>query len=210
MSEKEKAKNIYQRMVEVNKAVGYVAKNVSVRIGGSGYKAVGESDLLAAVNKAEAEAGLWSYQSELEIVHDEITGGKVFVRMKATVRIVNIDNPAEFVDATGYGDGIDQGDKACGKAATYANKYALMKAYKLPTGDDPDAKGSDPANGNTVPDDRPCSEEQALFLIQQGAAYVEKVLSYRKKSRVDELTYTEAQSHINAIRKKQAAEAKGE
>ena len=30
-------------------------------------------------------------------------------------------------------------DKAPGKAMTYADKYALLKAYKIQTGDDPDA-----------------------------------------------------------------------
>ena len=41
-----------------------------------------------------------------------------------------------------YGDGIDTGDKAPGKAMTYSDKYSLLKAYKVATGDDPDKEAS--------------------------------------------------------------------
>ena len=40
--------------------------------------------------------------------------------------------------------GIDDNDKAMGKAYTYAIKYALLKLFRLRYGDDPDAKASEP------------------------------------------------------------------
>ena len=49
-----------------------------------------------------------------------------------------METPADFIDIVSYGDGVDPQDKAPGKAMTYADKYALMKAYKIITGDDPD------------------------------------------------------------------------
>ncbi|MBR3243048.1 MAG: ERF family protein, partial [Parasporobacterium sp.] len=42
-----------------------------------------------------------------------------------------------------YGDGVDSQDKAPGKAMTYGDKYALLKAYKIITGDDPDQNYSE-------------------------------------------------------------------
>ena len=41
-------------------------------------------------------------------------------------------------------------DKAPGKAMTYADKYALMKAYKMVTGDDPDQNASDDLEGHDI------------------------------------------------------------
>lgn len=41
------------------------------------------------------------------------------------------------------GDGIDTQDKAPGKAMTYSDKYALLKAYKIISGDDPDQNPSE-------------------------------------------------------------------
>ncbi|MDQ9734072.1 ERF family protein, partial [Acinetobacter baumannii] len=53
-------------------------------------------------------------------------------------KFVNVENPEESIEIISYGDGIDTQDKAVGKAMTYADKYALMKAYKIISGDDPD------------------------------------------------------------------------
>ena len=63
-------------------------------------------------------------------------------------RFVNIDNPTEYVDITNYGDGIDSGDKAPGKATTYAAKYGWLKGFKIQTGDDPDGEPSPEDLGN--------------------------------------------------------------
>lgn len=43
----------------------------------------------------------------------------------------------------GWGSGVDDGDKATGKAYTAAVKYALFKGFKLQYSDDPDAKKSE-------------------------------------------------------------------
>ena len=40
--------------------------------------------------------------------------------------------------------GIDDNDKAMGKAFTYALKYALLKVFRLRYSDDPDFKASEP------------------------------------------------------------------
>jgi hypothetical protein len=55
-----------------------------------------------------------------------------------TVRFVNIDEPADFIDVQSFGYGIDESDKGPGKAMSYAVKYALLKALGMETGDDPD------------------------------------------------------------------------
>ena len=57
---------------------------------------------------------------------------------------MNIDNPKEYIETISYGTGLDTGDKAAGKAMTYADKYALMKMYKISTGNanDPDSYSS--------------------------------------------------------------------
>jgi hypothetical protein len=55
-----------------------------------------------------------------------------------TVRFVNIDEPADWIDVQSFGYGIDESDKGPGKAMSYAVKYALLKALGMETGDDPD------------------------------------------------------------------------
>ena len=49
----------------------------------------------------------------------------------------------DFAFFDGWGSGVDDGDKATGKAYTAAVKYALFKGFKLQYSDDPDAKKSE-------------------------------------------------------------------
>lgn len=134
-----KSLNIFQKMDLARVFIGSVDKSLLVN---QTYKATSESDVLRAVNEAERKARLISYTSQMEIIekgsYQTRNGNNIWVRVKVVVTLVNIDNPSEKIDFYGYGDGIDLNDKALGKAATYANKYALMKGYKIPTGEDPD------------------------------------------------------------------------
>lgn len=133
--EKKESLNIYQRLDLARVKIGMVAKTASVM---NSYKAVTETDILKAVNEAEHEVGLYSYLESLDILKNITQNGVNFIRVRVGVKLVNIDAPSEALIFYGLGDGIDKGDKACGKAVTYAMKYALMKGYKIPSGDDPD------------------------------------------------------------------------
>ena len=63
-------------------------------------------------------------------------------RIKTVYRFVNIDNPEQYIETITFAEGIDTQDKGSGKAMTYADKYALMKSYKISTGEDVD-EGTD-------------------------------------------------------------------
>ena len=142
--------NIYEKLAAITAELSVVAKNLMVGEGRSSYKAVGEADVLAAVKPLEAKYKVYSYPlSRAVIDSDIITTKKVyngqesetskfFMRVETVYRFVNTEDPNEFVDITTYGDGVDSNDKAPGKAMTYGDKYALLKAYKIITGDDPD------------------------------------------------------------------------
>lgn len=147
--------NIFQRMLAATSEINRVAKNLKVDISKSqSYKAVAESDILEAVKPIEEKYGIYSYPVSRTVIKDEAytttseyDGRKsekttFFMRLATVYRFVNIDNPDDYIDITTYGDGVDTQDKAPGKAMTYADKYALLKAYKIQTGDDPDAGAS--------------------------------------------------------------------
>ena len=144
--------NLYQKMDLVRVKIGAVSKNINIM---NSYKAVSEADVLKAVNEAEHEVGIVSFQDKLEIVaQTEPGGGKGnIIRVMVGVKVVNIDNPSEFVYFYGLGDGIDKGDKACGKAVTYAMKYALLRGYKIPTGEDPDYFASEKTESKASAED---------------------------------------------------------
>lgn len=148
--------NILQRMAQASAEIQSVGKNLFVETGqGKGYQAVGETDIVLAVKPIEEKHGIYSYPVNREIVDSDViekqnkygVRTEYFMRMRTTYRFVNVDNPEDYIEVVSYSDGIDSGDKGCGKAMTYGDKYALMKAYKIPTGEDPDREASDTTAG---------------------------------------------------------------
>lgn len=147
--------NIFQRMAAVTNELQTVAKNLTVQTGrNNSYKAVSERDIIDAVKPLEFKHGIYSYPYDREIVDREILESEVvvgdsilkkttfFSRIKTVYRFVNMDDPEDYLDMVTFAEGIDAQDKGSGKAMTYGDKYALMKAYKISTGDDPDQNGS--------------------------------------------------------------------
>ena len=142
--------NIYEKLSKITEELETVKKSLTVGSGSYGYKAVGEMDILNAVKPLEIKYGIYSYPMSRKVITSEIVttkkndkeSTKFFLRVETVYRFINIDEPSEFVDQVSYGDGVDTLDKAPGKAMTYSDKYSLMKAYKIMTGDDPDQKHS--------------------------------------------------------------------
>lgn len=189
--------NIFQRMSKVTAEISAVAKNLEVGFGSNKYKAVGEADILAAVKPIEVKHGVYSYPIAREIVESgtmekETKSGKsvqLYMRIKVTYRFLCIDNPDSYLDIESFGDGVDTQDKAPGKAMTYADKYALMKAYKIITGDDPDQYASEPQEKVTA--QKAVYPDRAEMLAFVAKAYdaenLQKILSYYNVSKLEEL-----------------------
>lgn len=200
--------NIYEKMSAITIDINKVAKNLKVGVGQSQYKAVGEADILEAVKPVEAQHGIYSYPASRKVIKEaEYTttseyNGKVtertslFLRIETVYRFVNAENPEEYIDIIGYGDGVDTQDKAPGKAMTYSDKYCLMKAYKIETGDDPDQKGSEPMKP-TKPVAEPKIEQKTMEaiteLIALSEADLDKLLKHYKVKSLSDMTHSQGE-----------------
>lgn len=143
--------NIYQKLAAITADMQTVAKNLSIDTGnGKSYKAVSERDVLDTVKPLEAKHGVYSYPVNRETLESERLetetkyGVKTsfYTRIKTVYRFVNMDDPTDYIETVVFSVGLDSGDKGDGKAMTYGDKYALLKAYKISTGDDPDQQAS--------------------------------------------------------------------
>lgn len=147
--------NIYQKMAAITSELQTVAKNLTVETGkGKGYKAVSERDIIDAVKPLETKHGVYSYPCSRRVLESQTLESEstyngnatkktsFFTRIETTYRFVNVDDPTDFIETVTFAEGIDPQDKGSGKAMTYGDKYALMKAYKISTGDDPDQTAS--------------------------------------------------------------------
>lgn len=169
--------NVYQKMHAVMQNVQYLSKDGNIEYGkNTKYKAISEEKVTTAVRTAMVEVGLVIFpvsQSRERV--GQITSVDV------QYRIQNIDDPDDYVLVVSSGDGADTQDKGAGKAMTYAFKYALLRAFAIPTGEDPDKVSS----AELDEEQRKREEEQRKQAEEQEAAFVaeqlEKCKNYSKK-----------------------------
>lgn len=202
--------NIYEKLSAITQEITTVAKNLNVGYGKSSYKAVGEADVLAAVKPAELKYGVYSFPVFREIVDSAVLTSvdkdgnekrQLFMRVKTVYRFVNMEKPEEYVDMVTYGDGVDPGDKAPGKAMTYADKYGLLKAYKIITGDDPDQKASETLKAFEKKGEEKVTEIQGVALLQTLKAAGVQIPTLLKQYGVENVSDLTQKQHSDIIRK---------
>ena len=159
-----KGLNVLQRLAEVKKVVSYVKKDKEV----SGYMAVTHDQVTAFTREALNDAGVIVIPSEetsQTVVTTMATAkGVPYVRFEATyvVSFVNIDDPKDLVSVRVTAHALDQGDKAPGKAYSYATKYAILKVLSLETGEGDE--------GRVEPTQKTVSDAQLIEYKKQIAA----------------------------------------
>lgn len=134
--------NIYQKINEVRKAIGYVQKDKSVSTGGGSYKAVTHDQVTGMVRKALIEQGVIIVPTTLSAVFNPKEGDAKQRLYEASyeVNFVNMDKPEERISMTMNAHALDNGDKAPGKALSYATKYAILKLFNIETGEDDESR----------------------------------------------------------------------
>lgn len=206
--------NIYEKLSLITDEIGVIEKKLNVQVNkNSSYKAVSEREVLDSVKPIEKKYRVYSYPLNRSIIDKDILvkeseynenvtrTNTLFMRLEVIYRFVNIDKSEEFVDITTYGDGLDTGDKAPGKAMTYADKYALMKAYKLSTGDDPDKEAS-PENGyKKSPTNVKATKGQIDVLEKLSDENKTKIYAKYKVKSMSELTIVQASEIIGLLKK---------
>ena len=199
-----KEMNLFEKMQLITNEIGVVEKGLQVRVTDkSSYKAVSERDVLDAVKPIEQKYRVFSLPISRKIIAQDVLekvseyNGKtsktytMYMRIETTYRFYNIDKPDEYIDTITYADGLDTGDKASGKAMTYADKYALMKAYKISTGDDPDKEAS-AEQGYTSVKATPKQIEAVKKLVRDTQA----MLDHYNISKIEDLTLEQASDII--------------
>jgi hypothetical protein len=134
--------NIYQRINEVRKKVSYIRKEKKVE----SYMAVTHDQVTAEVRDHFVEHGIVMVPSiTRSAVKDTGTttkSGTPFIRFEASYRfdVVNAEDPADKFSMEIEAHAIDHGDKAPGKALSYAKKYAVLKLLDIETGEDEEGR----------------------------------------------------------------------
>lgn len=125
--------NIHQKILNVMSAIEYLNKDDAVKYGQTSYKAMSEEKVTTTVRKELIRQGLVVFPIKQDVVKD----GNI-TTTNTVYRMVNVEDPTDYIDLASSGQGADTQDKGVGKAMTYSFKYLLLRTFAIPTGEDPD------------------------------------------------------------------------
>lgn len=139
---------LLQRLNAVRKAVNYIQKDKSVSAGASGsYKAVTHDAVTGILREHLIEQGVLVFTTLVDGVFHmpvvNVDGSQAKQRLyDATfeVTFMNVDNRQDSITIKVPAHALDNGDKAPGKAISYATKYALLKTFNIETGEDEESR----------------------------------------------------------------------
>ena len=125
--------NIYEKILSIMQNVQYMAKDDEVAFSSTRYRALSE-EKVTGIMRAE----LIKHNMVIYPIRQEASRTGQITHVDVVYRMVNVDNPEEYIDIASCGDGADSQDKGSGKAMTYAFKYMWLRTFAIPTGEDPD------------------------------------------------------------------------
>lgn len=134
--------NIYQRVNAVRKAITYIQKDKNVDTGRGSYRAVTHDAVTGLVRAALIEHGIIVVPTlvDCEFHAKEPDSKQRMYEATYLVNFVNMDQPEEVISVQINAHALDNGDKAPGKAISYATKYAILKLFNIETGEDEESR----------------------------------------------------------------------
>lgn len=148
--------NIYQRINTVRQAISYVQKDKAVSAGAGGsYKAVTHDAVIGQVRAHLITAGIVIVPTLIEATFHakEPDAKQRLYQARYRIDFVNCDSPDDRFPVEIEAHALDNGDKAPGKALSYATKYAILKVFAIETGEDDESRyqPDEPSGFDVVP-----------------------------------------------------------
>ena len=128
--------------------VEYVQKDSSVSGMGGGYKAVSHDQVVSVARKSLVNNGVMIFPNQIKgefLQMRDINATPQPIKMGLysgtyEINFVNIDDGNDRITATIEAHANDNGDKAPGKALSYATKSAILKVLSLETGENDESR----------------------------------------------------------------------
>ncbi|MFF2156084.1 ERF family protein [Paenibacillus chitinolyticus] len=150
-------KTLVKKLAEVMQQVKYIQKTGLNKF--HNYKYATEADVNEKVREELSQRNIIlipNTKGHSVREHTTSKGNREYI-VTVEIEFTFMDGDSgESISFTTFGEGQDPGDKGTYKAITGAQKYALMKAFMIPTGDDPEADTSvDERNQASKPPAKP-------------------------------------------------------
>lgn len=133
------------------KEVEYVQKDSAVTGAGGGYKAVSHDQVISVARKSLVENGVMIFPNQINgefLQMRDINAAPQPIKMGLysgtyEINFVNIEDGKDRITATIEAHANDNGDKAPGKALSYATKSAILKVLSLETGENDESRNEE-------------------------------------------------------------------
>jgi hypothetical protein len=196
------ARNVYQRINEVRKKVSYAKKDKEVQ----GYRAVTHDAVTALLRNHLIDQGIVTVP---RLISSSITDiGKTrndtpIIRYAGWYEIdfVNIDDPEDKITVPIEAHANDSGDKAPGKATSYATKYAMLKLFNIETGEDDEARVEPYEALQKITEQQEADLEALIEGVGADKGRFLKYLGVERLAALPASRYAEAVKHLEAKRR---------
>lgn len=161
--------NIYQRINNIMKQGVYLKKGSAGQGTGAQY-----DELISKLAPLLSENGIViTAEKNGESRSRANAKGNYIFESDFTIHYINMDNPEDRFSTVIESHAMDAGDKAPGKAITYATKISMLKVFGIETGDNEESR-ADVMDFDLINQE----QQQTLFnlLCGQDSNYTEKGL----------------------------------
>lgn len=190
---------LVEKIAEIMNEVQYLAKDDKVEFKNTRYKALSEEKVTSIMRAQLLKHRIIIYPIEQ---HYERTGQ--ISHVDVTYKMVNVDDPDDFIIVVSCGDGADTQDKGAGKAMTYAYKYMWLRTFGIPTGEDPDKISSAELDAQQEARDALISEnEQEILRKVCESKGLDPAKVFPNGLNITAAQYTEALQRLDKIKKGQ-------
>lgn len=110
---------------------GGIGKDKKTNFGGK-YSYRGVDSTMGTVSALHAKYGVNFSIDRIEHFHVEKSANNTHITCLFIMRFSASDDKSDYVEHTCIGEGLDQGDKASGKAHSYAYKNGMFAFYEIP------------------------------------------------------------------------------
>lgn len=128
--------SLVQKLAQVMALVKHVPKNG--RNSAQNYSYATEADIVDSVREHLAQRGVMLIPSVTKTKWRSVQGKHGAIPVVTLTVQFTVTDGYQGINFTVVGEGMDSGDKAVYKAMTGAEKYAVLKLFLIPTGDDPE------------------------------------------------------------------------
>lgn len=139
--------NIYQRINAVQQKIKYVQKDKAVSTGSGSYMAVTHDQVTAMVRPLLVEFGIVVVPKLIKsVMNTAVVDAQMNIAKQrlyeATYEFtfINIEQADDCFTVVIEAHAFDNGDKAPGKALSYAKKYAVLKVFEIETGENEESR----------------------------------------------------------------------